>query len=753
MADTEGRLVFADERPPAGGEPAPALPPWRILVVDDDADVHEATRFALKGVPILGRPVEFLHAHSGAEALDVLRREAEVAVVLLDVVMETPDAGLRIVSAIREELQLTNLRIVLRTGQPGQAPEMDAISRYDINDYKTKNELTRNKLFTTLTAALRSYDQLRRLDASRRGLEKIIAASNDVMTRPGLNSFAEGIILQIASLIGVAPEGLVCASTSRDLAAKGALPSVAVIAAAGRFSGYIDKSLDDIAEPRITSALRQSLRERRNLVAPHSVTLFFDTPDHHAYAVFIDSDQPIRPPDQNLLQMFCTNMSLCAQNIQLLGTLREQAFFDRLAHLPNRAAMLRELDRAIDEERSPSLALALIDIDQFSAVNDLLGHPYGDQLLRAIAQRMVHDFPGCFVARVAGDVFGLMGRREQLTPETIARMFSVPFSIDQVDHPLTVSTGIVHLRDVHGDGSDCIQDAYIALKRAKAGGLGRHAYYSESIANETRDRNRLRIALHRALTQGGQLYPVFQPQQDLCTGRIIGLEALTRWRADDGAHIAPNQFIPVAEQTALIVPIGEWILRHALRVQETLHGLGHDGLRMSVNVSAVQLRQPDFLSMLDRVLDATPIAPEHLELEITESVAALGIDQVLSLLDAIRARGVAIAIDDFGTGFSSLSYLHRLPVDRLKIDRSFIHTLESGQGGRITEMIVPLGHHLNMKVLAEGVETPSQLERLRTLGCDEIQGFLLARPMAADDLIAWLSTSPPGAASAPAVAS
>ncbi|TVO63129.1 bifunctional diguanylate cyclase/phosphodiesterase [Denitromonas ohlonensis] len=745
MSEGEGQFVFADEKLPKRGALMTSQPPWRILVVDDDADVHEATRFALKGIPILGRPVEFLHAHSGAEALAVLRREQDIAVLLLDVVMETPDAGLRIVSAIRDELQLTNLRIVLRTGQPGQAPEMDAISRYDINDYKTKNELTRNKLFTTVTAALRSYEQLRRLDASRRGLEKVIAASNDVMTRPGLRSFAEGIILQIASLIGVPPEGLVCASTPQQPPQNGDVAEVEIIAAAGRFSGLTDKPFDTIDEPRITTALRQSLSERRNLVEAHSVALFFETQDQHAYAVFVDSNEPIHELDQSLLHMFCTNMSLCAQNIQLVSALRDQAYFDRLVSLPNRSAMLRELDRAIDSAGRNEQALALVDIDQFSAVNDLLGHPYGDQLLSAIAQRLSKEFPGCFVARVSGDVFGLLGRREHLTPDAIGRLFSTPFNIDQVDHPLTVSTGIVHLRDVQGSGSDGIQNAYIALKRAKTTGLGHHAYYSESIANETHDRNRMRIALHRALAKGDQLYPVFQPQLDLLSGRVVGLEALTRWRGDNGAHVSPDRFIPVAEQTALILPIGEWILRRSIDVLESLHQHGHTGLRMSVNVSTVQLRQPNFLSILDHALDGSSIRPECLELEITESVAALGINQVRTLLEAIRARGVSIAIDDFGTGFSSLSYLHRLPANRLKIDRSFIHTLEHAQSGRIAEMIVPLGHQLGMKVLAEGVETASQRDRLRALGCDEMQGYLLARPMIADDLAAWLDAYRPNA--------
>ena len=209
-------LTFLDDEESVPGAEARLVPPWHILVVDDDEDVHETTRFALAGMRIRGRPLALLHAMSAADALAVLREHGDIAVILLDVVMESEDAGLLLVDTIRNELKLVNTRIILRTGQPGHAPECETIARYDINDYKTKSELTQNKLFTTLTAAIRSYDQLLRLDANRRGLEKIVSASNQFIAEKGLRTFAEGVITQIASLIGVAPEGVVCAASEES---------------------------------------------------------------------------------------------------------------------------------------------------------------------------------------------------------------------------------------------------------------------------------------------------------------------------------------------------------------------------------------------------------------------------------------------------------------------------------------------------------------------------------------------------------
>lgn len=732
----EDLFKFIDGAPPAAAT-APREP-WQILVVDDDPDVHESTAYGLRGLEIEGRSLQLLRADSAADALDVLRREPHVAVVLLDVVMETDNAGLVAVAAIRGELGMANVRIILRTGQPGQAPEIETIRRYDINDYKAKSELTRTKLYTTLTAAIRAYDQLRRLDASRQGLEKIVEASNQFIAEPGLQGFAEGVITQIAGLVGVQPDGVVCASTPHPTA--DGVAHCVVIAAAGRLAHLIQRRITEIDDPHIVASLTQCLAERRNLLAERSVTLFFPGRESSNFAAFVYASAPLRDVDMHLLEVFCTNIALCAANVELVTRLRNYAFVDRMLGLPNRTAFIQHLDDAEAAGGTAGRAIGLLDVDQFAETNDMFGHPYGDQLLAAIAQRLATVQAGAgYLARVAGDTFGLFGLASSVNPEVLRSVFEQPFEIENVLRPVSVCMGFVRCDDTVGNGQELLKDASIALKRAKELGQGRSAYYSAEVGTITRERTRMLHGLQRAFNHE-HLFVVYQPQVCLNSGRPIGVEALMRWRTDDGKFVPPDHFIPVAEQSGLIVILGAWVLRSALHAIGRLRSQGIANIRVAVNVSSVQFAQPQFLNMLDQALLDTGTPPENLELEITESVAVMGMERVADLLRQIKARGIAVAIDDFGTGFSSLSYLDRLPADRLKIDRAFVSSLDSGRlGARIAEMIVPLGHQLGMKVLAEGVETEAQADILRKLGCDEAQGYLYARPMVIEELGPWLA--------------
>lgn len=713
-------------------------PPWQILVVDDDPDVHESTAFGLRGMLIEGRSLELVHAVSAAQAIEILRQTDDIAVILLDVVMETDHAGLETIAVIRGELAMANVRIILRTGQPGQAPEIDTIRRYDINDYKTKSELSRTKLYTVLTAAIRSYDQLRRVDANRQGLEKIIVASNQFIAEQGIVSFAEGVITQIAGLVGIDPEGIVCASSTAKSANAGQV--YLVIAAAGRFANLIHRHITDIDDPSIVASLTQCLRERRNQLTKRSVTLFFPGHGDSDFAAFVYSADPLREVDMQLLQVFCTNIALCASNVLLVTRLREYAFVDRLLGLPNRTAFIERIDAAIKDKSITGMVIGLLDIDHFAATNDMFGYVYGDLLLAAVARRFVDTLSDqCLLARVAGDSFGVFGHDELINPQVIDAMLEEPFEIEGIQRPVTLRMGFARCDATAANGHELYKNASIALKRAKESGQSQSEYYSAEVGVLTRERTRLLHGLQSAFNQE-RLFVVYQPQVALDSGKPVGIEALLRWCNDEGQFVPPDQFIPVAEQSGLIVPIGAWVLRSALHDMGRLLTGGVQGIRMAVNVSSIQFAQPQFLAMLDNALHDTGIPPECLELEITESVAVLGMERVVTLMKQIKARGIAIAIDDFGTGFSSLSYLDRLPADRLKIDRAFVSSLDSPRvGGRIAEMIVPLGRRLGMRVLAEGVENEAQADILRALGCDEAQGYLYAKPMLIDDLIAWLA--------------
>jgi len=715
-----------------------SMPPWKVLIVDDDVDVHESTTFALQGLTIEGRTLQLLHASSSEEALRLLVREDNIAVILLDVVMETDDSGLRAVDAIRNDLNLRNIRIILRTGQPGHAPEIETIQRYDINDYKTKSELTRTKLYTTLTTAIRAYHQLSRMDANRRGLEQIIEASNQLIAERGLTSFAEGIIMQIASLIDIRPEGLVCASKGHA-SSDNDPQQLKIIAAAGCYRHLIQHPLADIGNERIIADLTRCLNERRNLIGDHSLSFYFSGRDEAGYAAFVDSPQLLDEIDRHLLQVFCTNIALCAQNVQLVDRLHDLAFVDTMLGLPNRTAFVQQLSARLGDRRHGASAVALIDIDHFAETNDMFGHAYGDLLLAAIAARLrEHLNTGHTIARVAGDTFALLGDRRQINPERLIALFTPPFTIEGVARPVSVSMGFAPISD-ETDGQEVLKNASIALKRAKSKGQGLAETYTPAIGQETKEHMGLLQGIYHAFADQ-RFFLVYQPQINLFTNEVTGLEALLRWRTADGALVPPGRFIPVAERSGLIVTLGEWVLRSALEAWKVIRDAGYADLRMAVNVSLVQCKHPAMLDMLDHILVDSNADPAHLELEITESVAIMGMTQVVSLLKAIKERHIDVAIDDFGTGFSSLSYLDRLPVDRLKIDRSFVAPLDDSRtGARIAEMIVSLGHTLGITVLAEGVEDPEQAVILKNIGCNEAQGYLYAKPMPLNELLVWLA--------------
>jgi diguanylate cyclase (GGDEF)-like protein len=740
--DSSGAPVVADRR-------------WKLLIVDDDDDVHHATELALRGVLIEGRPLQLLHARSAAQAHALSVAQPDIAVLLLDVVMESPDAGLRLVRRLREELGRRALRVVLRTGQPGYAPEMETIRSHDINDYKTKSELTRVRLYTSLTAAIRSYRQILALEQTRAGLEVVVSASNELGRQRSLQRFAEGLVTQLAALLGVAPEGLVCAQQPGD-----AHEQARVIAAAGSWQELVDRPLGELAPGPVRDALTQCLRTRAAVPAP-ALCLHFRSaaaaglPDSSGaaeaseasasgLALYVDAGQRIEPPDETLLAVFAASMSVAFENVMLYGQLVDYAYQDELLRLPNRNRFIELITQQLHQPEGA--ALALVDIDDFAAINDTLGHRVGDQVLQAAAQRLTQVMgPLVVVARIGGDTFGLLGPRERVDPGVIGLAFAEVVVAQDERMRISATMGLVQLQADSPPGAELIKDAHLALKQAKQLRRGGACYFNERMGTDARERMRLLRSLRGAFDER-LLYVAYQPQVDLGSGRVLGVEALIRWRREDGSFVPPDRFIPLAERSGLIVAIGEFVLRTACDALKRLQQQSHPALRMSVNVSKVQFTDPGFPESVRRALRDSDVEARHVELEITESVAAEDLAFVLGVLAELRRIGVALAIDDFGTGYSSLSVLRQLGAQRLKIDRAFVNELaptvaapaEPGQGS-IARMVVDLGRSLGMEVVAEGVETEAQQQALKALGCHIGQGWLYARPMPVDELQAWLA--------------
>ncbi len=728
-------LIFLDEMQddahPAAGEGNV----WRIMIIDDDEDVHSATTFALGNLEMQHRPLEFVHAYSAREAREILQKEQEIAVILLDVVMEADDAGLQLVRYIREVLKMSDVRIILRTGQPGYAPEIDAIRDFDINDYKTKSELTRIKLFTTVTAAIRSYEQIRTISASRRGLDLIVHASTELMALHGLQNFAAGVIMQISGLLGLKPEGLICAQETSN----GSPDELVIIAGGGNYQNLVNQPLRQLQNERIVAALVTTVGEQRNVYSDTFTTLYFVGKSGRDFAAFLDTPTPLGEIDQRLLEVFCSNISVGLDNVMLVSHLHDFAFYDPLTRLPNRTRLVEILDELLGQATPTDTTLSLVDIDHFAETNDALGHQFGDQLLLAMADRLQTSLDTRLtLARVGGDIFAVLGQSSKVTPERILGLFATPFSIEGQAVQISVTVGLVTLDDYEGGGADALKDADIALKRAKLQQRTGHFYFSRNMGVEIRERVRLMHAL-RTSFEKGQLFVVYQPQIDFQTRKPVGAEALLRWRTEDGQFISPDRFIPIAEYSGLIIALGEWVLRTACYELVRLHAAGYHDFTMSINVSQAQFRHPKFLDMLRTALAETGAPPHSIELEITESMAMEKPDLLINMLGEIKQTGMNIAIDDFGTGFSSLSYLQRLQIDRLKIDRAFVSEITaSTRGSSIAAMIISLGHNLGLTVIAEGVEDETQAKILTELGCPQAQGFLFARPMAADMLLEWM---------------
>ncbi len=731
--DDQDDLVFLEEQA-APAETTGARKVWRVMIIDDDEDVHSTTTFALGNLDMQHRPLEFVHAYSASQARELLKDEAEIAVILLDVVMEQDDAGLHLVRYIREVLKLADVRIILRTGQPGYAPEIDAIRDFDINDYKTKSELTRIKLFTTVTAAIRSYEQIRAINASRRGLDMIVRASTSLMALHGVHNFAEGVLAQIADLLGIKADGLLCVQECPD----GHCNDLFVIASAGSYHlpGVFMTTLKD---QQVREAMERALASRRSLYEADRIALFFAGKASRDFVAYLPIQYPIGEIEERLLEVFCSNVAVGLDNVELLSHLHNAAFYDQLSKLPNRTRLVEILDATLSGPGKDEATLALVDLDHFAETNDALGHQFGDTLLIAVAERLQSSLGSQLtVARIGGDIFAVLGHAQAVNPEKILPLFEPPFSIEGQEVQLSATLGLVRLAEHDGNGTDALKDADIALKRAKLAQRAGHFYFSRSMGVEIRERVRMMHALRNGFAKN-ELFCVYQPQVDLNTRRPVGAEALLRWKTSDGQFITPDRFIPIAEYSGLIIDIGEMVLRSACMELVRLRERGYTEFMMSINVSQVQFRHPHFLDMLNKALVDTKAPPEFVELEITESVAMEEPDLLIKMLAQIKQTGVSIAIDDFGTGFSSLSYLQRLKVDKLKIDRAFVTEItQSARGSSIAEMVIQLGRNLELLVIAEGVEDEKQAHVLAALGCHQGQGYLFAKPMASDALLDWM---------------
>ncbi|MBJ7444327.1 MAG: EAL domain-containing protein [Sphingobium sp.] len=414
------------------------------------------------------------------------------------------------------------------------------------------------------------------------------------------------------------------------------------------------------------------------------------------------------------------------------------AFHDALTGLPNRAMLREQVALGLTRAEGGNLMLFSVDIDNFKSINESLGHPIGDALLCEVGTRLAATCPSGFVARLAGDEFAVKlragGQTADQAGRAIVAAMAEPFDIDRHRIIVSASVGIALSPQDGADATSLLKNAELALHRAKSEGKGSHRFFESAMDAEAQARRALETDLHDAL-RNGELALHFQPLFGLSQNRVTAFEALLRWQHPTRDMVSPVQFIPLAEETGLIIPIGEWALHEACRIAATWP----DHIRVAVNISPIQFRSPNLAAVVLQALARSGIAPNRLELEITESLFIDNVEATLSSLHSLRALGVRVALDDFGTGYSSLSYLRSFPFDKLKIDRSFIVDLLEHKGATaIIRAITTLADALGIETTAEGVEHSEQLDILRAEGCGQIQGYLFSRPIPAQDVEALL---------------
>ena len=499
--------------------------------------------------------------------------------------------------------------------------------------------------------------------------------------------------------------------------------------------------VNEQSRDEITSPVPRCLQTGHTITYPdHSAVLSRDGLEEHSIRASVS---PIRNQRGDVLGAVIV-FSDVTETRRMAQQMAYQATHDVLTELPNRILLQVQLQGAIERAERSGLRLVLlfIDLDRFKSVNDGLGHTAGDALLKAVGVRLKNSSRKIdMVARFGGDEFIIVLENIQnetlptLIASKVRKALEQPYMIDGRECFITASIGISLYPKDGKDAEALLKNADAAMYQAKENGRNNAQYYSEEMNIHSRERLLLEHELRHAMKRN-QLVLYYQPQVDLKTGKVLGVEALLRWRHPHLGLIAPAEFIALAEETGLIIPIGQWVIQTATEQAKAWQNEGLPPLRVAVNLSPRQFIEQRVTGMIADILERSGLDPCYLELEITENLIMKDLDNAVATLQVLKSMGVQLAIDDFGTGHSSLNYLKRFPIDRLKIDQSFVRDINTNpDDAAITLAIIAMAHSMRLKVIAEGVETEEQFDYLKSRSCDEIQGYYFSHPLPADEVI------------------
>ncbi|SEA72459.1 GGDEF/EAL domain-containing response regulator [Marinobacterium iners] len=723
-----------------------AYRPWKVLSVEDDPVYQASLVHALSCIRVAGRPLEVICTQSALDAARVLPEHADIALILLDVVMESDDAGLRLVSTIRDVIGNNQVRIVLLTGQPGMTPpRQDLLEHFEIDDYWCKSELTHEHLLSVITGNLRVWERTAQLEKARQGLQLIVDASQALSKRRDLDSYTQTVLSSLLKLLNIDTGGLICRLRFSPSVHQN---TTYTLAACGAFQHLKGHTLDRLEDQDLQQLCSIAISQRQHLYLEHYTLLYFpadnDKTDDYAgsnktddYLVLVKTDRQLTSPEVSMLEVFCENINNGFTNLSLYNRLTRIAYQDSLLNIPNRNYLKRTL-RALSPSTLCQHQLLVISLDNLNEVALYFGESFCNSTLKSVHRHLQASITEqLLLARIDRHVFAiLIPENTSHSLHDFSTILPEPLLIDGGEHQISYATALLPLSGCDTrEPEQILRLAELSVESARHDGK-RFIEYDDSQQQVMRQRYHMLDELRKAL-QAEALSIALQPKVDIVTGAAVGFEALVRWQQDDGSMTPPSEFIPVAEAAGLISELDLFVLKKTL---EAAHQLIQAGLRLpiSFNTSSNDLLRPGYFDEMLKMVTASGLPFNLLELEVTETQAMIEYQHIATQLRKLLQLGMKVSIDDFGTGYSSLAHITELAASTLKIDQTFVARLGQSEGANhIIEMIMRLSDRFGFHVVAEGVETEQQRQLLIAKGCVVCQGYLFAKPMPVAQALEW----------------
>ena len=720
---------------------------WVVLSVEDNQPYQDVLESALQEVVFEGRKIEILRASSAASAATILSKRQDISVILLDIVMETDDAGFYLIDTIRNVIGDELIRIVVLTGQPGVKPHDNAINEYNISEYWNKTDLSADKLKSVVVSNLRTWQLSQELKIARRGLQMIVDASRSLTARQDTSEFAHTVLEEIARVINVPNTGGIVCIVKTGIESLQLAP---IVAASSHFRELINARLESVfsvynddKKERVEKSIFEAWQTQQHLFENDFTLLFFDTSEHDdkQYLMLVDSPHQLDTNHLNLLQAFAENISSGFVNQALMNKLSQLAYLDTPTGIHNFNWLARELGQQSTYHLNNS-SLVLFRLLNYDTAEMMAGHDYANKMFKAFSLFIKEQLPQHYLLAVwdretIALVFTLDNKPSE---EKLKAIGNTTMEMDELDIQLQFQIGTMDFKDTQSLSlAEVLVLANTALGKARSSGVD---VYNFDYALIQRLANRMRIltALKKALTTKEAFFLVLQPKVNLATGKPVGFEALLRWRMEDNTLCPPSEFIPIAEASGLSLEISEMVLAKTIEVIQCLQAEGYS-LPVSFNLANSDVVSPIIFNEINRCINEHDIDASLLDIEVTETQATEDYTVINPLLRSFINKGVGVSIDDFGTGYSSLSQLADLAATTIKLDQKFVNDLTAENCDKalhIVQMIARLAERFAFKLIAEGVETEEQRQLLMDNGYQHAQGYYFAKPMPVEELLNWL---------------